>query len=45
MTVGLPNSAVINIGGKPAIAVDTLSDETSQPRRNGRMHQWKVKSQ
>ncbi|MNO92630.1 hypothetical protein D3C76_842110 [compost metagenome] len=29
LTIGLPHSAVINIGGKPAAAVDTLSDATS----------------
>jgi hypothetical protein len=29
LTIGLPHSAVINIGGKPAAAVDTLSEATS----------------
>ncbi|WP_432669379.1 hypothetical protein [Pseudomonas umsongensis] len=29
LTVGLPHSAVVNIGGKSAAAVDTLSDTAS----------------
>lgn len=35
ITVGLPNSAVINIGGKPAAAVGALSDATSGASAQG----------
>jgi hypothetical protein len=32
LTVGLPHSAVVNIGGKSAAAVDTLNDAASVPQ-------------